>query len=194
MQRATSLSYPWARLRGRALARALSVVAGAGLIALSARLAIPLPFSPVPVTGQTLAVLALAGLMGRRSAASVGLYLFGAALGLPLLAGQFGGLARLLGPTGGYLAGFVVGAYVAGWLAEGSTGRPGRLALALVSGQALIYGCGLLGLSRFVAADRLLLAGLYPFLVGDACKLVLSYAIACSARAVNQARPARAAR
>ncbi len=155
----------------RLLLRAILIVAGSVLMALSARLAIPLPFSPVPVTAQTLVVLALAGLLGRRSAASVLLYLCEGALGLPILAGNWGGLARLAGPTGGYLLGFVVAAYVAGRLIECSEGRWWRILLALLSGQAIIYTCGLLWLSRFVPAASLPLQGLYPFLVGDAYKL-----------------------
>ncbi len=157
--------------RRRALLHAGLVAGGSALIALSARVAVPLPFSPVPITGQTLAVLALAGLLGRRSAASVALYLAAGIIGLPILAGNGGGLLCLAGPTGGYLLGFVVAAYLAGWLAEGSRGRLLPLLLALLAGEVALYACGLLWLSRFVPAGRLLLAGLYPFLVGDAYKL-----------------------
>ncbi len=172
------LTLPLASARWRALLQALVAVAGAGLIALSARVAVPVPFSPVPITAQTLAVLTLAGLLGRRSAASVALYLAGGALGLPVLATS----ARLTGPTGGYLVGFFAAAYLAGWLCERSAGRPLALALALLLGQALIYACGLAWLARFLPGERLLAAGLYPFLVGDAYKLAISLLVVAPAR------------
>jgi len=156
----------------RALRGAAPVAAGSLLVALSARVAVPLPFSPVPITGQTLVVLTLAGLLGRRSAASVALYLGAGALGLPVFAARGAGLA---GPTGGYLVGFAAAAWLAGWLAERSGKSWLRLVLALVLGQAAIYACGLLWLSRFVPAPRLLVAGLYPFLIGDAYKLVAAF-------------------
>ncbi len=166
-----SLSVPIVRLRGRPLLQAILAIAGAALIALSERLAIALPFSPVPITGQTLAVLALAGSLGRRSVVSVLLYLLGS-----------GALVRLVGPTGGYLLGFVLAAYGAGWLAERSGGRWYALLGALLVGQAAIYACGLAGLSRFLPPERLLLAGVYPFLVGDAYKLAVATVIARQAR------------
>lgn len=160
------------RTLGRALRWAAPVAAGSLLLALSARVAVPLPFSPVPITGQTLAVLALAGLLGRRSAGSVALYLGAGAAGLPVFAARGAGLA---GPTGGYLLGFVAAAWLGGWLTERSGRSCLRLALALVLAQAAIYACGLLWLSRFVPASRLLVAGLYPFLIGDAYKLVAAF-------------------
>jgi biotin transport system substrate-specific component len=181
-----SQSLAWPRpagdVRQKALQQVLLVAGGSALIALSARLAVPLPFSPVPVTAQTFAVLALAGLLGRRSAASVAIYLAWGALDLPVLAGATGGLARLAGPTGGYLVGFAVAAYGVGWLAERSGGRRLRLLAALLAGQLLIYACGLLWLGRFVPAGQLLAAGLLPFLPGDACKLALSLAVVAPVR------------
>jgi len=179
-----SLAWPRSSvdLHLKALQQVSLVAGGSALIALSAHLAVPLPFSPVPITTQTLAVLVLAGLLGRQSAGSVALYLFSGALGLPVLAGNCGGLARLAGPTGGYLAGFLAAAYAAGWLAERSAGRGPRLLAALLVGQLLIYACGLLWLGRFVPAGHLLAAGLLPFLPGDACKLALSLAVAAPVR------------
>ena len=166
----------------RALLQGLRVLAGSVLIVLSARVAVPLPFSPVPITGQTLAVLLVAGLLGRRGALSVALYLGGGVLGLPIFAADWGGFARLAGPTGGYLWGFLLAAYVAGWLAERSEGHWWRLLGAFLVGEALIYGCGLLWLSRFVPAGQLLVAGLYPFLVGDACKLGIALGLVLQLR------------
>lgn len=177
-----TLSLDWGRVRSHPLLRAGLVVIGGVLIALSARIVVPLPFTPVPVTAQTLAVLVLAGLLGRWGAASVALYLAAGASGLPVLAENWGGLARFAGPTGGYLLGFLLGAYVAGWLAERSRGRALPLLGALLSGQAIIYACGLLWLSRFVPGNTLLVAGLYPFLPGDAVKLALALAAIWPAR------------
>jgi len=158
----------------RSLARFAILLTGSVLLALSAQVALPVPFSPVPITLQTLTVLALGALLGRQAAASVLLYLAGAGLGLPILASGYGGLNRLAGPTGGYLAGFVAAAYVVGALSHpASMGRAAwlrRLGLFLL-GEVVLYACGLLWLARFVPAERLLMAGLYPFLIGDAYKL-----------------------
>ncbi|RPJ40883.1 MAG: biotin transporter BioY, partial [Candidatus Latescibacterota bacterium] len=89
------------------------------LLALSARVAIPLPFSPVPISGQSFAVLLVGALLGsRRGSAAVLLYLAEGAVGLPVFAGGAGGAAYLVGPTGGYLAAFLPAAFVVGALCE----------------------------------------------------------------------------
>ncbi len=97
-----------------------ALILGASLlIALSARIAVPVPFSPAPITGQTLAVLLVGALLGsRRGALSVLAYLAEGAMGLPVFAGGGAGILWLLGPTGGYLFGFIAAAFVTGWLAE----------------------------------------------------------------------------
>ncbi|MGH2377698.1 MAG: biotin transporter BioY [Candidatus Limnocylindria bacterium] len=161
------------------LARALLAVAGSLLIALAAQVTVPLPFSPVPVTGQTFAVLLIGAAFGARlGAATVGLYIAEGVAGLPVFApGGPIGPARLLGPTGGYLVGFVVAAYVVGALAErGWDRRLLTAALAMLVGEVAIYAFGLAGLARFVPADRLLAAGLLPFVPGDLAKLALAAA------------------
>ncbi len=146
------------------------------LIALSARLVIPLPGSPVPLTGQSFAVLLSGALLGsRRGLAAVMSYLGGGVLGLPVFFGGASGAAHLVGPTGGYLLGFAVAALLVGCLAERGFDR--RFASSLVMmilGQASIYLFGLLWLSRFVPFGHLLRLGLYPFLLGDALKLALA--------------------
>ncbi len=82
-------------------------------------MAIQLPFSPVPITGQTMAVLLVGALLGsRRGALAVLAYIAEGLAGLPVFAGGAAGLARLFGPTGGYLVGFVAAAFLVGWLAE----------------------------------------------------------------------------
>ncbi len=165
-----------ARDRHTALVDAALIVAGSLLVAALAQVVIPLPFTPVPVTGQTLGVLLVgAALGGRRGAASLALYLTEGALGLPVFGGGAAGLARVLGPTGGYLAGFVLAAFVVGYLAE--RGRDRRLPASLLvfaAGEAVIFACGLAWLALFVGPAHALAAGLWPFLPGDALKALLA--------------------
>ena len=149
------------------------VSSGSLFVALAAQIAIPLPFSPVPITGQTLAVLLIGALLGsRRGAYSLLLYLAEGALGLPVFAGGRCGLAYMLGPTGGYLMGFVAAAFVTGLLAEQRWDRRARSnALAMLLGNVIIYACGLTWLAHFVGADKALAMGFYPFVAGDLVKL-----------------------
>ena len=155
------------------------VIGGSLFIALCAQIAIPLPFSPVPITGQTLAVLVVGVLLGsRRGSMSVLAYLIEGALGLPVFAPDGpAGLARLLGPTGGYLIGFAIAAHATGWLAERGWDRKAATALlAMLLGNAIIYVCGLTWLGGFVGIEKALSLGLYPFIVGDLVKLGLASA------------------
>jgi biotin transport system substrate-specific component len=159
-----------------ALWQAVLVVAGSALIALAAQIAIPLPFSPVPVTGQTFAVLLVAAALGARlGPASVALYVGEGLAGLPVFAGGTAGLARLTGPTGGYLVGFVVAALVVGRLAQlGWDRRIVTAVVAMLAGEVVIYAFGLAWLSRFPLSVGLLEAGLLPFIPGDLFKVVLA--------------------
>ncbi len=156
--------------------RALAVVVGSGLIALAAQVSIPLPFSPVPVTGQTFAVLLVAAALGARlGPASVGLYVLEGVIGLPVFAGGAAGVARLTGPTGGYLVGFIAAAVVVGALAQrGWDRRLPTAVLAMLVGEVVIYAFGLAWLARFPLQVGLLEAGLLPFIVGDLYKLALA--------------------
>ncbi|MBU1320302.1 MAG: biotin transporter BioY [candidate division Zixibacteria bacterium] len=135
-----------------------------------------LPWSPVPFTGQTFGILLIAIALGRLRGAGVVLaYLGEGAMGLPIFAGGNAGMGVLLGPTGGYLIGFLVAAFVVGWLADIGFSRKYHLSLlAMLAGMIVIYVCGLAWLALFVPADRLLAAGLYPFLPGAAIKLGLA--------------------
>lgn len=145
----------------------LAVLGGALLITLSARARMPLPFSPVPVTLQTLAVLWVGAQLGaRRGALATLAYLGAGALGLPCFTG--GGL---LGPTGGYLLGFVAAAHLVGTLFERGWGRRPTSALAaLLLGNGVIYAVGLPWLAAFVGARPSLALGLLPFVPGDVAK------------------------
>lgn len=152
------------------------VVLGAGLIALMAQVQFPLPFSPVPVTGQTFAVLLVGASLGARlGATSVGLYLVGGVAGLPVFTGGTAGLARLSGPTGGYLIGFIAAAFVVGLLVErGWDRRIWTAAIAMLVGEVVIYVFGLGWLSRFPLTVGVMEAGLLPFIAGDLYKLGLA--------------------
>ncbi len=162
----------------KTLLRDILLVLGASLfMALMARIALPLPFSPVPVTGQTFAVLLVGVVLGSRlGSLGVLAYIAEGAAGMPVFAGG-GGFAYLLGPTGGYLAGFAAAAFVTGWLAErGWDRRPVTAALAMLAGNAVIYLFGLSWLSRFAGVENILVVGLYPFAAGDLLKLALATA------------------
>jgi biotin transporter BioY len=131
---------------------------------------------PVPITGQTFAVLLAGALLGsRRGALSQLSYLAIGATGIPywFASGGLPGIARLIGPTGGYLIGFVAVAFVVGWLAErGWDRRVWTAALAMLAGEIVLYVFGLSWLARFVPGDAVLQAGLYPFIIGDLIKVV----------------------
>jgi len=152
------------------------MVAAAFFIALCAQAAIRVPFSPVPITGQTFGVLLVGALLGsRRGALSVLAYLAEGAAGLPVFAGGGSGVAWLAGPTGGYLFGFVVAAWVVGRLCEQAWNRRvAGAALVMLAGNAVIYLFGLLWLARFVGIDKVLALGLVPFVAGDLLKIALA--------------------
>ncbi len=152
------------------------LLGGSLLIALAAQLQILLPFSPVPVTGQTFAVLLLGALYGsRRGPATVVTYLMLGAIGLPVFAGGAAGLARFVGPTAGYLVGFVAAAFAVGSLSErGWDRRPWTTAASMIIGNVIIYAIGILWLSRFVGWEAVVNTGVLPFLPGDALKIALA--------------------
>ena len=155
--------------------KAVLVLAGSALIALAAQVRFPLPFSPVPVTGQTFAVLLVAAALGRLGLASVIAYLVEGAIGLPVFAGGGFGVATIVGPTGGYLIGFALAAALVGSAAERGWDRSFISALAAMAiGEVAIYACGLAWLARFALPVPLLSAGLVPFIPGDLFKMMLA--------------------
>ncbi|MEX0816027.1 MAG: biotin transporter BioY [Gaiellales bacterium] len=172
----------WAVLPGGGLlADVLLVAGGAGFVALAAQVSIALPFTPVPITGQTFAVLLVgAGLGAVLGLASLGLYLFVGALGAPVYAEGQRGWDVLTGPTGGYIVGFVLAAGLAGYLAQRRWDRRFSSAVAaMLTGNVVIYLVGLPWLAEQIDAglEGTLEAGLYPFVVGDLLKLYLAGAL-----------------
>jgi biotin transport system substrate-specific component len=164
---------------------------GAALLTASAK--VQVPFFPVPMTMQTMVVLLLGMTLGPwLGLAAVLVYLSEGALGLPVFAGtpEKGiGLAYMAGPTGGYLAGFALSAWVTGAIAGRRLDlRP--LALAALAGIIAIYVPGILWLSMLVGLEKALAAGLAPLVLGDVLKGALAVALAAGAAALLERRKA----
>ncbi len=157
----------------------------AALIALLAQISIPLPFSPVPITGQTFGIFLVGSLLeGKWGAAAVLIYLLLGAVGLPVFHQFQGGLHILLGPTGGFLWGFVLGCYLLGKITE-KKNTSGIMILGMFLCMAVYFALGALYLA-FVAGlsfNQALLAGVVPFLPLDTIKLLAAAALS---RAVRQ--------
>ena len=167
--------------RSGLLTDVLLVVAGAGLVAVAAQIEIMLGFTPVPISGQTFAVLLVGASYGPvLGASSLLLYFFVGLLGAPVYSGGDGGWEIVKGATGGYLVGFIVAALVAGWLAQRRWDRRFNSAVAaMLTGSVIIYAFGLPWLAHTANLDLegTLEAGLYPFVVGDLLKLYLAGAL-----------------
>jgi biotin transport system substrate-specific component len=158
------------------------VLIGSWLLAASSW--IEAPMWPVPMTAQTYAVLLIGAVCGfRLAAATVAAYLFEGAIGLPMFAGGAGGPQHLIGPTGGYLIGFLVGAAAIGWLIEHGWNRSfGRLLGAMTIGHVLIFVIGVGYLAAFTGVSGALTAGLYPFILGS---IVKTFAAAATVKAIQ---------
>ena len=158
--------------RAGALQNVILVALASLLTAAAAQVAIPVPWSPVPITGQTFAVLLSGAVLGpRRAFAAQALYLIEGACGLRFFAGGSGGAAVFAGPTAGYLVAFPFAAALTGWLcASGWDRRFFSMLMAMVIGSLVIFALGLAVLSRFLPPAQLLSAGLLPFLPGDLVK------------------------
>jgi len=158
--------------------RGLAVALGALVVALAAQIVVPVPMSPVPMTLQPLAVLAVGGLLGARAGAgALVLYLALGMLGLPVFAAGGSGVARLLGPTGGYLLAFPLAAGVTGALV-GVTPTLARTLLACAAGMVLIHVGGVSQLALLGGDPALAFrVGFVPFLTGDLLKIGLAAAV-----------------
>lgn len=161
----------------RGLTRTLLAIAlASAFIGLTAQISVALRVGPVPVSGQTLGVLLVGSALGSRlGMLAVLAYLAEGLAGLPVFAGGGAGWVVLSGPTGGYLAGFVVAAGLVGFLAERGWDRhPLSMALAMTLGTVVIIACGVVRLSDFVGWQHVWAAGVQPFLAGDALKIALA--------------------
>jgi biotin transport system substrate-specific component len=149
------------------------IAVGSLLVAVSAQIAIPLPWTPVPITGQTLGVLLVGASLGRRRGAlSMALYLAEGAGGLPVFAGGGAGVVHFMGPTAGYLWSFPFAAALGGWLADRGWDRRLWTALAAMAlGELMVYAFGVPWLARFIGWERVWMAGFWPFLPGAIVKL-----------------------
>ena len=158
--------------RSSALTNLALVLAASLVTAGCAQVEIRFPWTPVPLTGQTFAVLLSGAVLGaRRAFLAQLLYLAEGAAGLPFFAGGAAGVAKLLGPTGGYLIAFPFAAAATGLLAEREWDRrPFPMFVAMLAGSTIIFALGLAQLSRFVPGEALLAAGLLPFVPGDLLK------------------------
>ncbi len=145
-------------------------------IALFAQLAIKVPFSPVPITGQTFAVLLIGLFLGKsRGSLAVLTYLIEGILGLPVFANAGFGAGHLLGPTGGYLIGFLPAVYLTGYISEHNTNNKMILnAIALIAGTAIIFISGLGWLKHYVGANNVLQLGFFPFIPGSIIKIIFT--------------------
>lgn len=168
-------------------ADAVRIVAATVLLALCAHIVIPLPWTPVPITGQTFGVLLVGVLLGaRRGGLALVLYLLEGAAGLPVFQPLgLAGAARFLGPTAGYLISYPVAAFVTGWMVERGTqlgaarGETSRLSAAaliggLISGDAIIFasGCLWLAVGLGLGWKLALQQGALPFVPGEAAKML----------------------
>lgn len=168
--------------RSSALTQVLFVAAGVAFIALLAQIAIPVPGSPVPVTGQTLAVLLIGTTYGARlGVLTFATYLLAGVAGAPIFAPSGSsanyGIDRLFGATGGYLVGMLVASLVLGYLADRKADQKFKTSFpALLLGDAIIFTFGLLWLQQTLELSwsKTIAAGFTPFILGEALKIAIT--------------------
>jgi biotin transport system substrate-specific component len=161
--------------RAGLLADTALVVGGAALVAGAAQISVKLPFTPVPITGQTFAVLLVGATLGTvRGFASLLLYLWVGVAGAPVYADHAHGWSVLTSASGGYLVGFVLAAAFAGWMAERRLDRRVSSSVSsMLTGNVIVYLVGLpwLAVVLHTNLEKTLEYGLYPFVPGDVFKL-----------------------
>ena len=168
--------------RSTVLTQGLFVMAGVAFIALLAQISIPVPGSPVPVTGQTLAVLLIGTTYGARlGVLTFATYLLAGVAGAPIFAPSATsanhGIDRLIGATGGYLVGMLVASLVLGYLADRKADQKFRTSFpALLLGDAIIFTFGLLWLQQTLDLSwaKTIAAGFTPFILGEAIKIAIT--------------------
>jgi len=166
------------------------VIGMAAITGLAAQVRVPLPWTPVPITGQTLAALLAGVLLGRwYGGLSMAIYAGLGAAGLVWFSGWSGGIGHLAGPTGGYIIGFILAALFLGYVSNKyprARSLPAMLGLMLFADFVLIYGPGLLQLHLWLNLVRgqttsfyqVLSMGLFPFVAGDLIKVIIAAGIA----------------
>ena len=157
----------------------------AAVICVLGPLSLPIPISPVPVTFAILAVYLSAYVLGmKRGTLCVLVYLLIGMAGLPVFSGFSGGLGKLAGPTGGYLAGYILIALSTGWFADRSGGRPVFAFIGMVIGTAVCYALGTLWLALSLGMTFLeaLAIGVAPYVLLDVLKMLLASALGMKLR------------
>ena len=160
----------------------LLVIAGTALMTLCARVSFHVSFSTVPITGQTFGVLLIGAVYGSRlGAATLMAYLAEGAIGMPVLAGGLGGISAIATPSGGYLFGFIIAAFIVGWFAERGWDRSRWIVAPMLLGSAALYVPGVIWLHQQFSVVGIPISwstafdyGLWPFIAGDLAKLVLA--------------------
>jgi biotin transport system substrate-specific component len=189
-RRPTLAATLWPQQTASRIARLAALsIGGALALAISAKAEVP--FYPVPMTLQTLVVLTIGAAFGARlAAATVLLYLAEGLMGLQVFAGLGAGPAYMAGPTGGYLAGFLVAAALVGWLAERGWDRSlSRLLAAMVLGHLVIFVCGFAWLATLIGPEKAWIGGIVPFFAATVVKTLLAWALVAAAwRAVASLR------
>ncbi|HZH50515.1 MAG TPA: biotin transporter BioY [Microvirga sp.] len=172
--------------RFAALRAAVLVATGAALLTLSAKVQVPLPF--VPMTMQTLVVLLIGASYGwRLGGATVGLYLLQGAMGMPVFAGPTAGIGYMMGPTGGFLFGFLAAALVMGFMAERGWDRSLLRVIVMMSiGHVMIFMFGLAQLSLVMPFAKAWTVGAAPFLAATLVKTALAVALMQAAWSVTR--------
>ena len=159
----------------------------AALTAVGAFIAIPI--GPVPIVMQNMFVFLAGLLLGSRwGLASVGVYLLAGACGLPVFAGGLGGIGRFVGPTGGYLIGYLPAVYIIGKISNRKQPQALFDVVAMIGGSAALYSCGIAWLMVLtgMTITKALAVGMVPFLIGDALKIAAAAAIAKALRPIIQ--------
>ncbi len=160
------------REKESSLSFALQVVLGSLCLALAAQVRIPLPFSPVPITLQSFAVMLIGGFLGReKGVLSIMLYLAQVGMGLPVLSGGEASVLALLGPRGGYLFGFLTQTYLASIARENSTNTKTMLFFLTMSELATM-SLGTIWLSCYIGFTKATLVGFLPFVPGECLKVL----------------------
>ena len=166
--------------RSGLLTDALLILGGAGFVGLMAQISVRIGFTPVPITGQTFAVLLVGAAYGSMlGAATLFAYLVLGVIGVPLYADHKHGWDVFSGATGGYIVGFIVAAAVTGALAERGWDKKFSSSIAaMLTGSVIVYACGSIWLHHFlhVSWNTTFVDGVYPFIPGDLVKLYLAAA------------------